>query len=216
MSGVSATQGTSRELETIRRLRLALKKSSQGAGLSAALVGALSGSRRHEEQSAVKKVLLGTPVEASLAGLIDGAPSGELLRFIATLSRFSSSDASKAAEKLSSTFDRWTLLKEKHAMEKKVMAFRGLIVSAVAGVVVGMISSLAPVISGFQLTLGESAKAVAGYSPFEGAVFLVPSSACLGLFLTPSRPYINVAVSLLAFVGAVSFIAPLATFSLGQ
>ncbi len=127
----------------------------------------------------------------------------------------SSSEASRGAERLSSMFDRWTLLKEKREMEKKVMAFRGLIVSAVAGVVVGMLSTLAPVVSGFQITLGTAPKPAQGFSPYEGMVFLLPSALCLGLFLSPKRPYINVAVSLAAFAAVVYFLGPLATFSLG-
>ena len=130
-------------------------------------------------------------------------------------SSVSSSEASKGAEKLSSTFDRWTMLKEKRAMEMKVMAFRGTIVSVVAGVVVGMLSTLAPVISSFQITLGPSTPVASGFSPYEGAIFLLPSALCLGLYLSPERPYINVAVSLAAFAGVVYFLGPLASFSVG-
>jgi hypothetical protein len=212
----SATTTTAAELEVMRRLRAVLKRSSRGLGLAAAFVGVFSGSKDGAERDAVKRILLGTPVERAFAELMkDSGSSGELLRFIATLAKVSSADASRGAEKLSAMFDRWTLLKEKRAMEKKVMAFRGLIVSVVAGVVVGMLSTLAPVISTFQITLGTAPQAASTFSPYEGAVFLLPSALCLGLFLSPRRPYVNVAISLLAFAGVVYFLGPLTSFSLG-
>jgi hypothetical protein len=207
---------TAAELEVMRRLRAVFKRSSRGLGLAASFVGVFSGSKDKWERGAVKKILLGTPTELAFAGLVnETGSSGELLRFIATLARISSSEASRGAEKLSSMFDRWTLLKEKRAMEKKVMAFRGLIVSVVAGVVVGMLSTIAPVISSFQITLGATAQATSGFSPYEGAVFLLPSALCLGVYLSPERPYVNVAVSLAAFAGVVYFLGPLASFSIG-
>jgi len=214
LSAKSAT--TAGELEVMRRLRTVLKRSSRGLGLAAAFVGVFSGSKDNAERDAVKRILLGTPVERALAGLMkDSGSSGELLRFVATLARISALEASRGAEKLSSMFDRWTLLKERRAMERKVMAFRGTIVSVVAGVVVGMLSTLAPVISSFQITLGTAPQAAAGFSPYEGAVFLLPSALCLGLFLSPQRPYVNVVVSFAAFAGVVYFLGPLASFSLG-
>jgi len=201
----------------MRRLRAVLKRSSRGLGLAAAFVGVFSGSKEQAEREAVKRILLGTPVERAFAGLIrEESSSGELLRFISAIARVSSLEASRGAEKLSSMFDRWTLLKERREMEKKVMAFRGMIVSVVAGVVVGMLASLAPVISGFQISLGTTPpQPPTGFSPYEGAIFLLPSALCLGLFLSPRRPYLNVVVSLTAFAGVVYFMGPLASFSLG-
>jgi len=201
----------------MRRLRAVLKRSSRGLGLAAAFGGVFSGSKEQAEREAVKRILLGTPVERAFAGLIrEESSSGELLRFISAIARVSSLEASRGAEKLSSMFDRWTLLKERREMEKKVMAFRGMIVSVVAGVVVGMLASLAPVISGFQISLGTTPpQPPTGFSPYEGAIFLLPSALCLGLFLSPRRPYLNVVVSLTAFAGVVYFMGPLASFSLG-
>lgn len=217
MSASSGPATAAAELQVMRKLRAVLKRSSSGLGLAAAFVRVFSASKDGAERDAVRGILLGMPVERALAGLMeDNGSSGELLRFVATLARISSSDASRGAEKLSSMFDRWTLLKEKRAMERKVMAFRGLIVSVVAGVVVGMLSTLAPVISGFQIALGTVPQAASGFSPYEGAVFLLPSALCLGLFLSPQRPYVNVAVSLAAFAGVVFFLGPLASFSLGS
>jgi len=204
------------ELEVMRKLRAVLKRSSRGLGFAASFVGVFSGSNDDSERDAVKRILLGTPVEKAFQDLVsETGSSGELLRFMASLARVSSLEASKGAEKLSSMFDRWTLLKEKKTMERKVMAFRGLIVSTVAGIVVGMLSTLAPVISGFQISLGTAPQAPPGLSPYEGAVFLLPSALCLGLFLSPSRPYVNVAISLAAFAGVVYFLGPLASFSVG-
>jgi hypothetical protein len=216
LSPPSRSATASEELEVMRRLRTVLKRSSRGLGLAASFVGVFSSSKDMVEREAVKRILLGTPFEMAFAGLIKKtSSSGELLRFIAALAKISSSEASRGAERLSSMFDRWTLLKEKRVMEMKVMEFRGFIVSVVAGVVVGMLSSLAPVISGFQISLGTTPQAPSGFSPYEGAVFLLPSALCLGLFLSPSRPYLNVVVSLASFAGVVYFLGPFASFSMG-
>jgi len=207
---------TASELEVMRRLRAVLKRSSRGLGFAASFVGVFSRSKDEAERDAVKRILLGTPVQMAIQGLIaETSSSGELLRFMAALARISSLEASRGAEKLSSMFDRWTLLKEKKTMERRVMEFRGLIVSTVAGVVVGMLSTLAPVISSFQISLVAAPQTAPGFSPYEGAVFLLPSAICLGLFLSPQRPYLNVAVSLAAFAGVVYFLGPLASFSVG-
>jgi hypothetical protein len=200
----------------MRKLRAVLKGSSRGLGLAASFVRVFSESRKGRERDAVKRILLGSPVENAFAGIFsEDSSSGELLRFIAALARIDSSEASKGAERLSSMFDRWTLLKERRAMERKVMQFRGFIVSAVAGVVVGMLSTLAPVISNFQISFGTTATAVSGFSPYEGAVFLIPSSIALGIYLSPHRPYLDVAISLATFAGVVYFLGPFASFNLG-
>jgi C4-dicarboxylate transporter len=208
------------ELDVMRRLRRVLKRSSAGLGLAASFVSVFSSSRDRTECEAVRRILLGTPVEEALDGLVSvSASSGELVRFIAALARFNSLEASKGAQKLSAMFDRWTLLRERRSMEMKVMRFRGLIVSAVAGVVVGMLSTLGPVISSFHISLSAAATIPATpgvfLTPYEGGLFLLPSSICLGVYLSPERPYVNAIISLLAFAGVVYFLGPLTTFSLG-
>jgi hypothetical protein len=211
-----APKSTAGELGMMRKLRAVLKSSSRGLGLASSFVGVFSESRKSEERDAVKRILLGDPVESAFAGVFsESSSSGELLRFIASLARIDSLEASRVAEKLSPMFDRWTLLRERRAMERRVMQFRGFIVSAVAGVVVGMLATLAPVISNFQISLGTTPPAPAGFSPYEGAIFLVPSAISLGVYLSPRRPYLNVAVSLVAFAGVVYFLGPFASFSVG-
>jgi hypothetical protein len=208
------------ELEVMRKLRRVLKRSSAGLGLAGSLVSVFHSSRERTEREAVRRILLGMPVEEALQGFVSGSTSSsELVRFIAALARFNSLEASKGAQRLSAMFDRWTLLKEKRTMEMKVMSFRGTIVSAVAGVVVGMLSTLGPVISSFHISLSATAAAqpppTVFSTPYEGGFFLLPSAICLGMYLSPERPYLNVIVSLLAFAGVVYFLGPLASFSLG-
>jgi hypothetical protein len=74
---------------------------------------------------------------------------------------------------------------------------------------------LAPIISNFQISLGTTPPQPSGFSPYEGAAFLVPSAIALGLYLSPRRPYLNAAVSLAAFAGVVYFLTPFASFSVG-
>jgi hypothetical protein len=212
VSGPAAAE----ELEVIRKLRAVLKRSSLGLGLAASFVEVFSGSKDAAQREAVKRIMLGEPAETAFRSMTsENGSSRELLRFIGALARIDSSEASRSAGKLSSMFDRWTLLKEKRSMERKVMQFRGFIVSTVAGVVVGMLSTLAPVISNFQVSLGTSPQPPPGFSPYEGAAFLLPSAIALGFFLSPRRPYLNVAVSLMAFAGVVYFLGPFASFSIG-
>jgi hypothetical protein len=203
------------ELETMRRLRAVLRRSSRGLGIAGSFVTVFARSKERRERGAVRRILLGTPVGLSFSGLVsDRGPTGDLLKFIAAQSKVSALEASRRAEKLSALFERWTLLKEKRVMERKVMEFRGLVISTVAGVVVGMLSSLAPLISSFQLSFGSAPHVVSGFVPYEGAVFLVPSALCLGLFFTSRRPYLFVLLSLAAFLGVVFFFGPMASVGL--
>ena len=134
-----------------------LKRSSRGLGLAASFVSVFQSSKDGRERDAVKRILLGTPVAMAFASLVRGSgSSGELLLSHLLPRRISSSEASRGAEKLSAMFDRWTLLKEKREMERKVMAFRGMIVSVVAGVVVGMLSTIAPTLANFRISLGTT------------------------------------------------------------
>lgn len=211
---MSPASGRIGEFEVMRKLRAVLKRSSSGLGLAAAFVGVFSSSKVPHERDAVRRVLLGTPVDTAFACVTQGeGSSSELLRFVSKLASVSSSEASRSAEKLSSMFDKWTLLKEKSEMEKKVMAFRGTIVSVVAGVVVGMLATIAPAIANFQVSL-TTPQPLSSFSPYEGAIFLLPSGICLGLFLSPRRPYVNALLSLASFAGVVYFLGPLANFSL--
>ncbi len=214
----SARQMTSaEELELLRRLRAVLKCSSRGLGIAASFVAVFAGSKHPAEREAVRRILFGTPVATALDGLASGtSATGDLLKFIAAQARVSALEASRGAEKLSSLFERWTMLKERRVMERRVMEFRGLVISAVEGVVVGMLSSLAPLISNLQLSFGAVPQAASDLIPYEGALFLVPSTFCLGLFLSSRRPYLLVLLSLAAFLGVVYFFGPAASAGLGQ
>ena len=77
-----------------------------------------------------------------------------------------------------------------------------------------MLSTLAPVISNFQISLGTNPISPSpAFTPYEGAAFLLPSAIALGLFLSPGRPYVNVRSPSCAFVGVVFFLGPFASFS---
>jgi hypothetical protein len=212
---MNESKGAAFELSLMRRLRVVFKRSSKGLGLSSSFVKVFSSSDGSLEREAVRKILLGTPFSRALAGLVDSKSSaGELLRFVASLAGTSAKEASKGAERISLMLDRWTLIKEKREMERRVMAFRGLVVSVVSGVVVGMLASLAPALSSFAISLSAPAPALSGFSPYEGGLFLFPSALCLGFYLSPARPYLNVAASLVAFFLVVYLLGPLMSFSL--
>ena len=201
---------------TIDLLRTVLRRSARGMGVAASFVGAFLESEDEKARDAVRRTLLGTPLEQSIGGLAaDWGEAGDLLRFVVTQSRVDAVEASRSAERLSALFERWAHLKERRAMEMKVMEFRGLIVSAVAGVVVGMLSTLAPFVASFQATLTlTGAVPTPSYSPYEGGLFLLPSAVFLGLYLSPRRPYLHVALSLAAFGAVTYFLGPLTEFGL--
>jgi len=208
-------QGAAFELGLMRRLRAVFKRSSKGLGLSSSFVRIFSSSDAPAEREAVRKILLGTPFGRALAPLVDSQGSaGELLRFVATLAGTSAREASKGAERISMMLDRWTMIRERREMERRVMAFRGLVVSVVSGVVVGMLASLAPALSSFAITLTTAPPALSGFSPYEGGLFLFPSAVCLGYYLSPGRPYLNAAASLVVFLLVVHLLGPLMSFSL--
>jgi hypothetical protein len=208
-------RGTSVELGLMRRLRVVFKRSSSGLGLSSSFVSVFSSSDARPERDAVRRILLGIPVHAALAGLVDShTSSGDLLRFVGSLAQISAREASKGAERISFMLDRWTMIKERREMERRVMAFRGLVVSLVSGVVVGMLATLAPALAGFSIALSAAPRGASGFSPYEGVLFLIPSATCLGFYLSPGRPYLNLAASLVAFLSVVYLLGPLMSFSL--
>jgi hypothetical protein len=207
------TRATERDF--MRRLRAVFKRSSQGSGIAASFVTIFSHSRHPRERESVRRILLGSPVGPAFAGLMSEAgAASDLLKFIAAQSKMSASEASHGAERLSSLFERWASLNEKRDLEKKVMEFRGLVICTVAGVVVGMLSSLAPLVSNFKLSFGATAQVASGFVPYEGAVFLIPSALCLGFFFSSRRPYLFVGLSLAAFLGVVYFFGPTASVGL--
>ena len=86
-----------KELAAMRRLRTALKRSSKGQGLAAALVAVFVESKDKGERDAARRILLGSPVDMAVSGLAgEGSPAGELLRFVSILARTSSTEASRS------------------------------------------------------------------------------------------------------------------------
>ncbi len=201
------------QLEMIRCVRTALRRSSWGLGVAASLVAALAQKRDRRVRGAVRSVLLGVPIERAFSKLMSSQETGgELLSFLVTQAKMDSALAARDAAQLSSLFERWAILRERREMEERVMGFRGAVVSVVAGVVVGMISCLAPLLSSFQSAFSAAADAPS-FSPYEGVVLLLPAAISLGFYLSPRRPYLDCALSATSFFLVVYFLSPLTSFT---
>jgi uncharacterized membrane protein len=98
-------------------------------------------------------------------------------------------------------------MKQQRIVEQRIMETRSIMVSGILGGVTAMISALAPVLSSFQLTL--SAQPPPSSPSYLGILFVLPAASFLGFFFSPRRAYVNVAVSVAAFVLVTYFFSPL-------
>ncbi len=199
---------SSQELVRMGKLRQVLKMTAHGKGMAASIVETFRGSRVEEEREMVRQILLGNPVEQSVAGLISvNDHSREILLYMVNQAKVNAVEASKRADKLTSLFEHWVWMKQQRVVEQKIMETRSIMVSVILGAVTAMISALAPVLSSFQLTLGATPGAP---SPsYLGIMFVVPASSFLGVFFSPKRAYLNVAVSVVAYLLVTYFFTPL-------
>ena len=156
----------------------------------------------------VKQILLGIPVERSVAGLVSRDDrSRDVLLYVVNQAKANAVEASKRADKLTSLFEHWVWMKRQRVVEQKIMETGAYMVSGILGGVTAMISALAPVLASFQLTLGTPPPPS---SPaYLGILFVIPAASFLGFFFSPGRAYANVIVSVLAFSLVSYFFTPL-------
>ena len=190
------------------KLRHVLRLSAQGKGIAASIVDSFRESRTGEESEMVRQILLGNSVEQSVDRLIPKDDhSREILLYVVNQAKVNAVEASRRADKLTTLFEHWVWMKQQRIVEQRIMETRSIMVSGILGGVTAMISALAPVLSSFQLTL--TAQPPPSSPSYFGLLFVLPAASFLGFFFSPSRAYVNVAVSVGAFVLVTYFFSPL-------
>jgi hypothetical protein len=190
------------------KLRRVLRLSAQGKGIAASIVDSFRESTVREESEMVRQILLGSSVEQSVDTLVSRDDhSREILLYVVSQAKVNAVEASRRADKLTSLFEHWVWMKQQRVIEQRIMETRSILVSGILGGVTAMISALAPVLSSFQLTLG--AQPAPASTSYLGILFVLPAASFLGFFFSPRRAYVNVAVSVAAFVLVTYFFSPL-------
>lgn len=204
------------DLSLMERLRQVLRLSSRGKGVAASVVETFRESGRRGEMEMVRGILLGHPVGEAMRSLESDRKGGDtytrdLMLYVVEQAKVDAAEASKRADKLTTLFEHWIWMKRQRAMEQKVMETRSIIVSAILGGVTAMVSSLAPVLSTFQLSLSETQPyaPASAYSPYWGILFVLPAASFLGLFFSARRAYLNVLAAGLAYLVVTYFFGPL-------
>ncbi len=203
-----------RELETLLSLRRVLSEMSDGGGLAGALVNVLGG-KGGGLGDVARQTLLGYPAEASLEPLIvDGTPEVSMLALL--IVNGAKSDAGligRKGEQLSLTLEKWLKAREGRRMEQHVMRMRGLMISAVLGAVMGMLSSLGPIVGGLSFS-GPQAAADPTLFRLGGVAMACVSSAMLGLFMSGRGFLVNLAATVAVFALVTVAVSPLTAVGL--
>jgi len=199
---------SSPDLGRMGKLRRVLRLSAQGKGIAASIVDSFRESTVRAESEMVRQILLGSSVEQSVDTLVSRDDhSREILLYVVSQAKVNAVEASRRADKLTSLFEHWVWMKQQRVIEQRIMETRSILVSGILGGVTAMISALAPVLSSFQLTLG--AQPAPASTSYLGILFVLPAASFLGFFFSPRRAYVNVAVSVAAFVLVTYFFSPL-------
>jgi hypothetical protein len=198
-----------RDLSTLFLLRRVLEEIRGGRGLSGALVRVFHGAGQGLDAVA-KETLLGRPPGEAMRGLLEegGSEVGILAALVVNGTKGNARVTGRKGEELSRTLERWIKTREGRLMELRVLRFRGIVVSSVLGAVLGMISSVGPLVGNLNLSL-TAPPPVPGYLGAAAAAMACLSSAMLGLFMTGRGFVLNVALTLGAFVLVGAAASPL-------
>lgn len=200
---------SSSELRRMDRLRQVMRLSAKGKGMAASLVETFIVSRVQAELGVVRSILLGRPVEDSVASMTSGSDhSGDLLLFLVEQAKMDAPEASRRAERLALLFEHWVRAKHDRLIEQRIMETRSIMVSAILGGVTAMAASLAPALSSFQLSLSQT-QASAPVTAYLGMLFVVPGAFFLGFFFSWRRGMLNAVISSATYLLAAYFFAPL-------
>jgi len=201
---------SSQELTRMGKLRQVLRLSAHGKGIAASIVETFGESKIEEEREMVRQILLGNPVEQSVANRLSrNDPSRDILLYVVNQAKVDAVEASRRADKLTSLFEHWVWMKKQRIVEQKIMETRSIMVSTILGGVTAMIAALAPVLASFQLTLTASPPPAPAASSYLGILFVIPAASFLGIFFSPKRAYLNVIVSTAAYLLVTYFFTPL-------
>ena len=196
-------------LDVLMLLRRVLAEVGGGRGVSGALVMVFSGAGRGLD-SVARASLLGYPPREALRSLMRG--EGREVAMLASLvvngARGNARLAGTKGERLSVMLEDWIKAREGRRLEQKVVRFRGMIVSAVLGAVLGMVSSVGPLVGGLSFTAPLPA-ADPVYIGVASAAMAGLSSGMLGLYMSGRGFVVNVAAALIAFGLVTAGVSPL-------
>jgi hypothetical protein len=110
-------------------------------------------SNEADEREGARLILLGVSPEQALKRFLYHVrdESSEILGFLLHQSKFDLGGSGARADRLAPLLERWAELRQKHAMEQRVLETRIKIVSAVLGAVMAFFSALLPFVSSFNL-----------------------------------------------------------------
>jgi hypothetical protein len=203
-----------KEREGIEAIRKVIIRIAEGRGLASGTVAALQDSSRAPDADVARRTFLGEPPSSSFKALAreGGFLAITLSEYLAAESAYDLKEAGSRASRLADLFGRWVGLYERLLLEGKVQAFRGHIVSAVLGAVLGLFTSIAPLVGDLQFTLNPT-PVDWGALPYAAAAMTFLSALYLGVFLSKSHPHLDILIALGAFLLVWELTAPLGSFS---
>jgi hypothetical protein len=202
-----------RHLRVLLLLRKVLMEVGSGRGVAGALVTVF---RRTESglNGVARATLLGYPPAESMRLLVhdEGPEVGMLASLVVNGARGDAKLVGRRGERLSLTLESWIKGREARRMEQKVIRFRGLIVSGVLGAVLGMLSSVGPLVGGLSFTTPLPPTDPI-FVEAAAAAMACMSSAMLGLFMSGRGFLVNVASTLAVFALVTVAVSPLTSIS---
>ena len=199
------------EFAALQSLREALGMMADGRGASGALVVALRDSRGTDQVA--RETLLGKPPRAALRPLLSsGGREAALLASLVAGSESGDSELmGRRGEELSRVIEGWLEARAARQLEQRVLAFRGLLVSAVLGGLCAMVSTLAPLLGGLP-GQGGAPPDIGALQAWAGTM-AVASASMLGLFTSRRGAALDAVAAVVAFILVASSVGPLAALA---
>jgi hypothetical protein len=196
------------EPSSLLSLRRALESAGQGAGMARSVVVAL-GRGGGVGAEAARRLLLGGSIPSAMEPLMaEGTEEVAMLASLVVAAPKSSAPVlGRSAGAVAKTLERWAKEKESRALERRVMRFRGVVTSGVLGAVTAMLATLGPLVGALGSVPGEAA--AGGALVYGAAAMTAVSSGMLGALMSGRGFYVNVAVSLAAFLAVGAVASPL-------
>ncbi|HEV2225595.1 MAG TPA: hypothetical protein VGR56_02175 [Nitrososphaerales archaeon] len=198
------------DLVMVLALRRVMESVEEGMGMSQALVRELGGVGPAGVE-AVRKLLLGFPFAVSLHPFRESKSDevSMLASLLVSASKSNTSLVGKNGEAVSHTLEGWLKLKENGKLEHRVIRFRSMITSGVLGAVSATIATLGPLLGNLDFT--TQARPDPGALLIFAAGMTIISSGMLGFFMSGSRFFVNIAISLTVFAFVWSLASPIAS-----
>ncbi|MDA4126260.1 MAG: hypothetical protein OK452_03515 [Thaumarchaeota archaeon] len=198
------------ELSMILALRRVMESVEEGRGMSQALVRELGGVGPVALET-VRKILLGFPFSVSLRPLSESKSDevAMLASLLVSASKSNTSLVGRNGEAVSHTLEGWLKLKENDKLEHRIIRFRSMLTSGVLGAVCATVATLGPLLGNLDFT--TAARPDPGALLFFAAGMTTISSGMLGFFMSGSKFFANVALSLSVFVFVWSLASPIAS-----